>query len=205
MQNFLDSWFALGEKLGFERRKAEEIGLLLFQKHQETHRAYHNVRHIESLLADLEKYRNLTNEQEMLQLAIFFHDCVYDPRQSNNEKQSGIWAKKYLEELNFPKDRAEKINTYILATQGHLPSYDTDLQLFLDLDLAILGTEPKRYLEYSEQIRKEYAHIPAFFYKMGRKKVIKSFLGREKIFHHLPKTLETQARINLKNELVMLA
>ncbi len=200
MQNFLDSWLALGKELGFEKQKMEEIGLFLLKKYREEHRTYHNVRHIENLLADLEKYQNLTNEKTILQLAIFFHDCVYDPQRSNNEKQSGILAKKNLEELHFPKEKIEKINTYILASQGHLPSQNPDLQLFLDLDLAILGTEPEKYLEYSQQIRQEYAHVPNFFYKIGRKKVIKSFLEREKIFHHLPQSLEIQARINLKNE-----
>ena len=47
--------------------------------------------------------------------------------------------------------------------------------IFLDLDLAIIGTEPNKYLEYAKAIRKEYRWLGDRDYQRGRIKVLTNF------------------------------
>jgi predicted metal-dependent HD superfamily phosphohydrolase len=60
---------------------------------------------------------------------------------------------------------SRKVGAYILATKKHdvSASLDRDLRLFVDLDMAVLGRQPRTgsgsYAEYAGRIRREYAHV----------------------------------------------
>jgi predicted metal-dependent HD superfamily phosphohydrolase len=43
-----------------------------------------------------------------------------------------------------------------------------DCDIFLDMDLSILGSDENMYTIYSTFIRKEYSHINDQDYKLGR-------------------------------------
>ena len=76
-------------------------------------------------------------------------------------------------------------------------------EIFLDLDLAILGTSSHEYDEYASKVRQEYCHYSSDEYRSGRKAVLKGFLARERLyftdyFHQL---YEVQARLNLERDI----
>ena len=70
----------------------------------------------------------------------------------------------------FDDDLKQKVFNYILATIEHqvLDSPDSDLQLFIDIDMAVLGRDRQGYQRYAAQIRREYSHTPARLYCRGR-------------------------------------
>lgn len=76
-------------------------------------------------------------------------------------------------------------------------------EIFLDLDLAILGASSSEYDEYTAQIRQEYIYYSGEDYRAGRKAVLKGFLARERLyftdyFHQL---YEIEARQNIQREI----
>jgi predicted metal-dependent HD superfamily phosphohydrolase len=77
------------------------------------------------------------------------------------------------------------------------------MELFLDLDISILGAPEEKYNAYAKQIRKEYSSYSWEEYCRGRTKVMTSFLQRDRIFltDHFHATYEEQARNNIQREL----
>lgn len=57
-------------------------------------RHYHNLAHIEAMLALAGEYRKLLGDPEAVEAAIWFHDAVYDSRAKDNEAQSAALAEK---------------------------------------------------------------------------------------------------------------
>jgi predicted metal-dependent HD superfamily phosphohydrolase len=103
-----------------------------------------------------------TDDPTAVQLAIWFHDAVYDPRASDNETRSADLAVDLLSSIGVPGSVIEKVVRLVRAT-AHLssgvPPTDRDTATLLDADLAILGSSPARYQRYAADIRKEYAWL----------------------------------------------
>jgi predicted metal-dependent HD superfamily phosphohydrolase len=196
----------------FDFSPQNDTNQLLFDKVQtmyaESQRHYHNLVHIENLLKLSVQYKTQITDLQSVYFAIWFHDCVYNPLKNDNEEQSAVIAQEYLTKL-FANDTdnnkkavdIDKITKYILATKSHSnPDNDSDLQWFLDFDLSVLGMDTVIYDTYALNIRKEYSHVPMWKYRIGRRKVLKYFLGKPLIFKCLPSEYEKQARINLFRE-----
>ena len=167
-------------------------------------RHYHDLRHIEALLGLARQYRAALNDHEAVEAAIWFHDAIYDPRHSDNEEKSAQLALARLAGL-ATDDRLDRIATMIRATVGHvLPEFAdaparSDCALFLDMDLAILGSAPAEFAAYERDVRREYAFLPDAAWISGRRHVLAGFLARPAIY--LTATFrdrcEIQARQNL--------
>jgi predicted metal-dependent HD superfamily phosphohydrolase len=175
----------------------------IISRYNEPSRAYHNINHLFFILEQRNNLPLNTEEREFLFLVTLFHDFVYEIGSKENEKRSAKVAATFLRELDFDEARINWICNCILLTKDHQSSEADDLQkLFCDLDLLILASPSFAYDSYIQKIRKEYRVYPDFIYNNGRKKVLKDFLQRNKIFHSTAfEYLEDQARINIKNEL----
>src|SRR5687767_6949665 len=64
----------------------------------ERHRHYHNQQHIAECLAEFDAARHLVRQPEAIELALWFHDAVYNPRAGDNEERSAALAKACLDE-----------------------------------------------------------------------------------------------------------
>ena len=172
----------------------------------EAGRHYHTLDHIVTLFRLLDVHGSTVDDRDALELAIYFHDAVYDPQRSDNEAASAALAGKRLTTLNLPVGPVAKVERYILATRhgasGWLPD-DADLALLLDLDLAVLGAERSAYAAYAQAIRDEFRMYPDDVYRAGRKKVLSAFLARPQIYGTpaLRALWEATARDNLAWEI----
>jgi predicted metal-dependent HD superfamily phosphohydrolase len=95
----------------------------------------------------------------------------------------------------------------VLASTLHDLSSDPDVQLFSDIDLAILGQPPPAFSAYEKKVRTEYAWAPEATYRGGRSKILRSFLERASIYgtSHFRKKYEASARRNLERSISELA
>jgi len=174
-------------------------------------RRYHDLRHIEALLGLARQHRKALRDQEAVEAAIWFHDAVYDPRRSDNEETSAELALVRLAGL-AAEDRLKRIAAMIRATAGHvLPRFadasaETDCALFLDMDLAILGSAPEEFAAYERDVRQEYAFLPDAAWISGRRRVLSDFLSRPAIYltASFRDRYESQARQNLARALAEL-
>src|SRR5258706_16074366 len=108
----------------------------IISKYSERHRLYHNLSHVKALLLQAESLKRNFADFETIQFAIWFHDVIYNPKRTDNEIESAKLATEVLEKLRVAKDKIERVEQMILATQNHeARDLDFDGKLFLDLDL----------------------------------------------------------------------
>ena len=165
-------------------------------------RTYHNLDHIYGMLDGLEESRHLTQHFLRVELAIWFHDAVYNTKETDNEvKSANLWMRKMP--LFLDEDSLEWGRRAILATIDHLPNADPDIQLLLDLDLAPLGVSYEAFKAAGEAIRLEYSHVPALEFHIGRQAFLAKIFDRPRIYGTdlWYNRLETRARNNIERTL----
>ena len=167
--------------------------------YSEDHRYYHTFGHIKHCLSEFDEVKVLMDVPDELESAIWLHDIVYDTHAPDNEEKSAEFAKGLLSETACPELKVRKIQDLILITK-HIRQPETpDAQLIVDIDLTILGYPPEIYNVYEKNIRKEYSWVSAEDYKIGRTKVLQSFLNRPSIYNtsSFKRIYERQARENI--------
>jgi predicted metal-dependent HD superfamily phosphohydrolase len=180
----------------------------IIRSYSEKHRYYHTLNHIESMLELSREHMHKLKFKDETEMAILYHDIVYDPGKSDNEEKSASRAEMELQSLQFPPDVIEYVCQLILATRDHDigsmgAGLKKDAAFFLDFDLAILGAESAEYHRYAKAIRKEFSIFPDTIYKQGRIRVLQSFLKKENIYftEDFRAHFENQARENLTEEM----
>ena len=181
----------------------------LIKLYNSKNRFYHNLNHIEVLLKLSDEYKHLLNSQKAIDFTIWYHDAIYDGSKNNNEQKSAELAKLHLTQLGLSEQLVENCYKLIIATKTHTLNKSLnyfDAQFLLDIDLSILATERKQYIEYTQQIRKEYKMYPDFLYRKGRKKLLKHFLEMENIYKTqlFQNRWEEKAKENINYELELL-
>lgn len=174
-------------------------------------RHYHNLSHIEAMLALAGDCRELLGDPEAIEAAIWFHDAIYDSKAKDNEAQSAALAEKELAGRADPS-RLDRISAMIVATATHqVPPFDDaaatrGASLFLDMDLSILGAAPDAFDAYERAVRREYHWVEEPMWRAGRSAVLKNFLARPHIFHteEFRQRFERQARENMARSLAAL-
>lgn len=178
----------------------------LVHQYSQPWRHYHTLDHIEQMLQLFKQYESSTTSPPTIFLAICYHDCIYLPWWKNNEKRSADKATIALEKLQLDS-LSPDVTQMIHSTEKHQPLVDNvDTKLLLDFDLTILGSNWEHYLNYCQQIRKEYWFIPKKKYLSGRKNILMQFLNREKLYFSdiFFEQYEHQARLNIQREINLL-
>ncbi|MFN0199240.1 MAG: N-methyl-D-aspartate receptor NMDAR2C subunit [Planctomycetaceae bacterium] len=171
-----------------------------------TNRHYHNQQHIDDCLTHFQPVRMLAQHPDEVEIALWFHDAIYDSRKSDNEEQSADWARRFLQSQGTAGDIIDRIGGLILATKTHSGMSSIDQQLMIDVDLRILGEVPEVFETYDRGIRAEYDWVPLDEYLRGRAAVLKTFLDRQTIFQTVlfQTRYEQSARENLRRKIAEL-
>ena len=178
----------------------------LVQRLAEPHRAYHTMRHILHCLDEMGRVRYLAAHPDAMEMALWYHDAIYDTHAADNEEQSAALAADILREASVPETFVQKVARLIMATKDHTAAEDQDTRLLVDIDLAILGQPAPRFDAYERQIRQEYAWVPHAAFVEGRTRILHTFLHRAAIYatDHFRQHYEAQARINIARSLRVL-
>jgi predicted metal-dependent HD superfamily phosphohydrolase len=178
----------------------------LERRYREPQRHYHTLQHLEECFAALDVLRPPGADATAIELALWFHDAIYDVHRHDNEERSAAWAASCLADAGVPRPIIDKVTALILATRHHAAGTDPDTCLLVDADLAILGAPPARFDEYERQIRAEYAHVPDDVFAHKRGEILETFLQRPSLFATPAgrARYEDQARRNLAAALARL-
>ena len=171
----------------------------LIAAYAQKHRVYHTLDHIASCLRHLDVVQHNLKNPEDVEMALWFHDAVYEPFSDTNEEDSAEWAADWLQDRGAEKQTVFRIADHIIDTKSHDTPQTLDGQYMLDIDLSILGSSPSVYDEFEFNIRREYKRVPAFIFRKKRKAILEKFMARDQIYTtpYFHEKLESQARINL--------
>jgi predicted metal-dependent HD superfamily phosphohydrolase len=170
-------------------------------------RAYHNFRHVDEVLRHFDAAAREAGWERPaeVRLAVLYHDAIYEPGRKDNEARSAELARQHLQRWPQAGVEAERVADLILLTARHgqleAAGLDRDAAQFLDCDMAIVGSDPATFAAYDRAIAAEYrGQVPAWLYRVNRRRFLKALLGRERIFlsdwGHA--RFDAQARINLR-------
>lgn len=175
----------------------------LSARYAEPHRAYHTLRHIAHCLEELDPARALAADPVAVEMALWYHDAVYDPRAKDNEDRSAELAQAAAAAMGLLPASGARVAGLIRVSVHREPAPDPDARLFADIDLAILGQPEAAFDEYERQVRAEYAGVAEPAFRAGRSAILRSFLDRPSIYgtEFFRSKYEAAARRNLSRSI----
>ena len=193
-----NKWLSLWHRLG---AAGDEVATFesLVAGYAVPPRAYHNLHHIADCLEELEPTKAVAGNLEAVEVALWFHDIVYDSKAKDNEERSAAMAFAFINGAKLSSSFDDAVKALILATKHTAPPVGADAGLIVDIDLSILGQAPETFDEYELQIRREYDWVADDAFAAGRSAVLKSFLARPAIYTtgYFHDKYEAAARKNL--------
>lgn len=191
-------WAALWRRCGLEPPAGADAQSMA-ARWSEPGRVYHTLQHLGECLDWLDQMRGFAAAPDEVELALWYHDAVYDPVRSDNEAASGRLAAEHLGAAGAPRAMIAAVQALILDTAHQRAPTSADGAIVVDIDLAILGAPDDRFREYERQIREEYAFVPEFLFRRKRKAILQQFLGRSRLYATalMTEQLEERARANL--------
>ena len=194
-EQFQQYWTQFSEHTNLTTAQSSLISILNYAY---SHNYYHTHQHIVECLNLFHQIKDQLHDPIAVELAIWFHDVIYDPQASDNEEQSAKMMLKHCMGI-LKKAELEKVAKWIIATKKHLPTKVHDLKYLLDIDLAILGASPQRFTEYEKQIQQEYAWVKPEIYQMKRAEVLTQFYQQQPLFQteYFQQRFEENAKRNL--------
>lgn len=168
-------------------------------------RLYHNLEHIRACFQLLDEVGG-AEEPVSLELALWLHDCLYEPGRPDNETLSAQVAGVFGRELRLGPGTVQRTQELILATRHSRETNGLigDVALIADIDLGILGAADEVYDRYAAAIRVEFGHLPDEVYRKCREGFLRSLLARKAIYRtdRIFVRLEAKARANIEREIM---
>ena len=194
----LDRWQDLWRRLG-----ASEVDEGLFHQlvasYSEPHRKYHTMQHLDECFGHLARLAPFAERPAEVELALWFHDAIYNTRKKDNEKRSAKWATDSILAAGLSDDLASRVHDLIMATVHNAVPEGKDAEVLVDIDLAIIGADQERFNEFEVQVREEYSWVPGFLFRPARRQILEEFARRKHIYSTelFRSERESQARKNL--------
>lgn len=203
----------LAVRFDLDSERAERVFDELVKRYEEPHRHYHNLDHICAVLELFDTVQQripqvvIDAELYRIEMAIWYHDAVYQPGKKDNEEKSA----ELIKYLGLDPCNEARIRLLILGTKHENPfpyPGDESAKLLADLDMAILGVDWSEYKTYSENIRKEFCAVSDCVYAVGRTIFLRSLVapGYDSVFltNTIGPLYEHAAKKNIHAELLLL-
>jgi predicted metal-dependent HD superfamily phosphohydrolase len=202
----LTRWQSVWRQLGASESD-DELFRRLLACYSEPHRKYHTVQHLEECFAHLENVLSLAERAEEVELALWFHDAIYNTKRKDNERRSAEWARDVVLSAGLTGEQASRIYELVMTTVHDATPAGKDAEVLVDIDLAILGSDTARFDEYENQVREEYAWVPEPLYRAARRKILQEFANRTSIYstEYFRAEHEARARDNIARSLARLS
>jgi predicted metal-dependent HD superfamily phosphohydrolase len=201
----MDAWKALEAMAPLHL--TDEQYRTLVAAYGQPQRAYHSFAHVLEVAQhwhDIQQRIGWRKPRETF-LAVLYHDAIYVAGKTDNERKSAQLARSQLNGVNGVN--LDDVERLIILTASHgkltLADIEQETALFLDCDMAIVGSAPERFAQYERDIRAEYASIPNLLFQVGRRRFLQRLLESPRIFlsQDFHDRLDDQARRNLMGAL----
>lgn len=201
----VDVWRATWEGLGAGACD-DRLYWEIVEQYTDPGRRYHTMQHLDECFARFGEVRTLAEHPHEIELALWFHDAVYDVRKQDNEERSAAWARDVAVSSGLAPAVADRVHALVMATKHDAMPETADGKLMVDVDLSILAAPAERFDEYERQVRDEYSWVPGFLFRRKRREILEAFLSRPHLFNteHFRGRYESLGRANLERSIAAL-
>jgi len=131
----------------------------LVEAYNEPQRHYHTLVHIDHCLAIFDQCKSLATNADALEIAVWFHDVIFEPGKRNNEAQSAELYQDLSTDVHDNEFRG-LVGRLIMATLHDGSSLDdTDAGYMVDIDLSSFGLPWEDFMRDSLHLREESAQL----------------------------------------------
>ena len=176
----------------------------LRRRYEEPFRQYHNLHHILDCLELCDEVAPLLVDRDAVELALWFHDAVYDTGASTNELRS---AELFLTvSAGAPFLFRHRVCDHILATRHSTTVRDSDRRFLVDIDLSGFGAPWEEFMRNGNLLREESSGQTDVKYHYGQVAFLSRLQQRRHFFatEYFRARFETTARDNLRRVLAEL-
>lgn len=178
---FCRLWARCGDA---DRGRAAAVFAQLDARYREAHRHYHNGGHIDDCLArlDLASAAVSVDDADAVEMALWFHDVIYELGAADNEELSAEWFAAQAAG-RLPADFIGRVADYICSTTHQAEPAAAGAKWVVDADLGGLGMDDESFARDGARIRREFAHVPAAEFARGQAGFLRGLLARERIYY----------------------
>jgi predicted metal-dependent HD superfamily phosphohydrolase len=139
----------------------------LSQHYQEPHRFYHTLAHLAQCLKELDNAKDHIEEFRATEMAIWFHDIIYQYGARDNEALSAEYFRT-VAAPTMPANFVDRVCEFIVATQHTGAAQDEAVAFVVDIDLSGFGLPWEGYMADSDALRLEAGSIGDEQYYQGK-------------------------------------
>lgn len=190
---------------GSSATRKRQVYAIITTMYNSNVRYYHTLEHIESMLIQASNMYNLIEKNIELLYAIFFHDIIYNPMCSNNEKASAVLATELAASLGADSEFCSTVYDLIIATEHNGNCIETnDAKVIADIDLLGFSDPWEIYTARTNLLRKEYAHFSDATFYANRLKFLQQLITRPSIYMKvaIQEKFEEKAWDNIKRDIL---
>jgi len=188
---------ALLQRLGLDSH-VERVYARVTDHYSGPGRHYHNLGHVLYCLRGLDEIRMRLDAPDAAELALWFHDIVYDPARDDNELRSALLFDRELG-VHLPTETADAVHGMIMATVHPSDASAVDAQFVADIDLLSMSLPWSSFRHDTETLRKECAHLTDSQFQLGTLGFFRRLIARPSIYltDHFRSRGAAQARRNI--------
>ena len=184
--------------------RARNVHDELIAMYGEPWRTYHNFDHISSCLGWFDLCKAHAKDPDSIEMAIWFHDCIYRVGAPDNEARSRhLFLARSDGELE--DSFRNKVARLIMDTRHRRKPVSPDGQLLADIDLTNFGLHWNEYVANSSNVRQEIENSRQVPLSSFKPVFLEFLLTRESIYYspYYREHHEAQALNNIKKHLLL--
>jgi len=177
----------------------------LLAMYSEQWRSYHNTEHISASISYFDACKESAEFADAIELAIWFHDCIYVLGADDNEAKSRDWFVNQTNNYLVPALR-ETVDALIMDTRHLGVPHSADGKLIADIDLTSFGLPWDEYMQDSQAVQSEFPPRPADSVASGKRAFLKNLIKDGQVYYSdfYLQNFERKAQENVQRHLELL-
>jgi predicted metal-dependent HD superfamily phosphohydrolase len=171
----------------------------LVDAYNEPQRRYHTLAHIDHCLAIFDQCKSLTANPDALEIAVWFHDVIFEPGKRENEALSAELYQDLSADVHDNETRGLVVRLIMATLHDGSSLDDSDAGYMVDIDLSGFGLPWEDFLRDSRHLREESAQLSDAEYYQRQRDFQACLLARPRFYvtDFFSQRYEQQARGNL--------
>ena len=177
----------------------------LVELYSQPHRCYHTMSHIDHCLTQMDVGAKAMGGNDAVEMALWYHDAVYDPRSNDNEQRSAELFTKRAQAVVADGFCAAVCRLIDVTTHRNSPAAD-DEKFVVDVDLSGFGMPWPEFNDDSARVRRECSHLSDSQFETQQCRFLQCLLDRKSVFStdFFRDRYEVIARANISRQLAIL-